>query len=52
MFLNLISDNDKDTSPAIASKVTFQLNDMTFEQDIMQQMGIEETRLRGRRYWW
>lgn len=45
-------ENDKDTSAADASSITFQPKLKTFEMEIMDEMGIVEDRIPKKTYWY
>ncbi len=42
----------KDTRPNIVEEVTYEPSLATFEMDIMRQMGIEETRVPKKTWWY
>ena len=41
----------KDTQPKVVEEITYEPNLATFEMDVMQAMGIKETRI-PRKSWW
>ncbi|KAG4073056.1 hypothetical protein HA402_009475 [Bradysia odoriphaga] len=45
-------EREKDTPAAVASAVTFEPKIMTFEMEIMKEMGIEEDRIPGKTFWY
>ncbi|ELU00889.1 hypothetical protein CAPTEDRAFT_170410 [Capitella teleta] len=45
-------DSDKDTSEKLLKEVTFKPKVMTFEDEIMDAMGIKEERKRAKTYWY
>lgn len=47
-----IENTDKDTPAAVVNSVTFAPKLMTFEMEIMEEMGIEEDRVPKRTYWY
>lgn len=45
-------EREKDTTAAVASEITFEPKMMTFEMEVMQEMGIKEDRIPGKTYWY
>ena len=46
------SATEKDTTEKLLTKVTFQPKIVTFEEDIMEAMGIKEDRVPAKTYWY
>ena len=53
ILFHIIADNkEKDTPEAVLKEVTFKPKLCTFEQEIMEKMGIKEDRKPARTFWY
>ena len=52
MFIFLFPEGDKDTKENELKKITFEPKLCTFEEDIMEEMNIVETRKPAKTYWY
>lgn len=48
----VVENAEKDTTEKQLEEPTYKANLKTFEQDIMDSLGIKETRTRGKTYWY